>query len=112
MENINFKENPVYQSQQTLVMFLKQYKYYFVPINPYTNSMFYCIIEYPDNSINARITKFFHKNKECVLPFRLVINACSCAKIDVDEMPFVFTQEDVQHIINDIPENYIGEKEL
>lgn len=112
-KKLNFKEIPVCYSQQTIVKILKQVKYHFEPVSEYENTQFACVTEVKEKSLWNSFMKFFGvkvKDKYYNCPLMLTI----CGNIDtksIDEI-MVFTRDDVERILRDVPENYTGENTL
>lgn len=117
MVEIKFKNMETYNSQQSIVKFLSGVKYSFAPINDYDNTQFYCMIkcaekDYAFEWFYQVFKKWGAKRKEIkYFEYPLSLTVCSCLA-ERNEIPIVFTREEVQNIINDVPENYIGGKTL
>lgn len=113
MQYINFENPKQLNSQQTIVLVLKQHKYYFKSISEYDNSNFYCIIVHENvDTIGNMLYKIFGRfgYKEPTTKYlECPLGLCYCSDTNstLDEL-LVFTQEDVKNIISDVPENYIG----
>ena len=111
--SVNFNAMPNYASQQTIVKVLKRTKYHFEPVSEYENTQFVCVTEQEDyDPIKDQFKRFGFKVKKKYSPCPLAITVCGLYKSQPIVEPIVFTREDVENIINDVPENYIGEKIL
>lgn len=113
MEQINFKEKETVSSQQTIVLILKNYKYFFQSISEYDNNNFKCMIMHEEPNLFFKLFSHFgykgQKNRVVMSP--LMLCTYTTTNNEINEL-MVFTQEDVKKIISDVPENYIGEKVL
>lgn len=112
---IKFNNGKQVMSQMTLVNVLKKHKYYFAPINEYNDKLYYCIIKCEKE--NAA-TFFYNKFKWARIKKHikyieqpLCLYICSCISEDNYE-PIVFTQMEVENILYDVPENYVGGNEI
>lgn len=105
------------KSQQTIVKVLKSIEgYYFKPINDYDNTLFWCMTKCPltDKAydffyslvkwmgVKRRPTKYFDRP--------LTLNACRGDESIYE--PFVFTREEIEEIVSDVPEKYVGGNDL
>ena len=107
---IKFTDIASVKSQMTLVKIFKKYEYYFATVNEYDNHFFTCIIKVPYYEPCTYFLKFFgfkRKVKYYEYPLRL-----ACGSDDKIFEPLVFNREEVQKIINDAPENYVGNDTL
>lgn len=114
--NIDFKEKTAYNSQQTIVKFLRSRKYCFKPITEYDNAMFYCIIKCEaHNAFFDMMHELFGwagvKQRISYHDCPLSISVCEGYSNSAVE-PIIFTQEDIKKILLDVPENYVGEFNL
>ncbi|MBP5458330.1 MAG: hypothetical protein J6Y37_17710 [Paludibacteraceae bacterium] len=112
-KTINFKEVPVCYSQQTIVKILKEVKYHFEPIIDYENTQFVCVTEIKEDDIIKSVLKFFgfkvkDKYRKCTLALTICGNTPGQPIVE----PMVFTRDDVERVLRDVPENYTGEKTL
>ena len=116
-KNIKFKEGTKFNSQQTIVKVLKDKKYEFEPINEYQNTLFYCVTlcEDPD-WLKDFLSKLFgwagFKYKKRYVKCPLMITVCGGLYPNSVYEPIVFNREEVEGIISDLPENYVGEEIL
>lgn len=116
MENIKFTEAISCHSQQTLANILSKNKYYFESISEYDNTMFYLVVRFTEKSKSANfVNKLFgwvHKVPEN----RFVERKLSYLVLDADGYekpePCVYTRTDVENIVKDVPQNYVGEMTL
>lgn len=111
-----FKETPSLRSQQTIVSLLSSCKYYFVPISEYDTQNFYLVMdvqsEMKKNHFTSwldRVMKKIDKSSPAKTEHVLMISYLS-AEGYIKDTPLVLTRTDVENIIEDLPENYIGEK--
>jgi hypothetical protein len=106
---VNFRDVPVWASQQTIVKILKQVKYGFKPVSEYENTQFYCITEQKEyDPVKESLRTFGFKPKDKYTSCPLAITVCGMYKGEPIVEPIVFTREDVKRIIADVPENYTG----
>ena len=109
-KKLNFKDVPVCYSQQTIVKILRQIKYHFEPVSEYENTQFVCVTEVKQSKLLSGLWRFLGfkvKDKYFNCPLALTI----CGNIDtksIDEI-MVFTRDDIQRILKDVPENYTGD---
>ena len=113
MNEVKFNEKAKINSQQTLVKFLKEKKYYFKPVSEYSNSDFYCMVKCEmHNAFFDMLHELFGwagaKERVTFVDSPIAFSICAGSYNEQME-PVVFTQEDVKKIITDVPENYIGE---
>lgn len=114
---IKFNEQRPSKSQRTIAAVLKQAKYTFTPISKYDNMYFYCIIhceqkEPPFFTWLRKYAKWLApRMKYEYIDHRLSLTFRNCDDMYVDE-PMVFSRQEVKNIVEDIPENYIGEEVL
>ena len=114
---IKFNEQRQTKSQRTIVAVLKQVKYTFTPISKYDNMYFYCIIhceqkEHPFFTWLRKYAKWLApRMKFEYIDYRLSLTFRDCNDMYIDE-PMVFSRQEVKNIVEDIPENYIGEEVL
>ena len=108
-KSINFRDVPVWSSQQTIVKILKQVKYSFKAVSEYENTQFYCVTEQKEyDPVKASLRSFGFKPKDKYVSCPLAITVCGVYNREPLVEPIVFTREDVKNIIMDVPENYTG----
>ena len=115
--NITFTEKKETNFQVSIIKMLESYQFKFVPINEYNNDHFYCRIIAPKTATMDKFSVKFAKwlgmsnLDERVVEFTLAMTIYNNFDV-VDRIPMVFTQQDVINIINDLPDNYVGENIL
>ncbi len=112
MTELKFVTNEPCYSQQTIVKMLKRNHYRFEPIDEYGNENFYCVVLYPETSL---FKDFFKKLgfKVNYKVFEGKMGLITCGKYcDSCIEPMVFTRDDIQRIIRDVPDNYVGDDVL
>lgn len=106
---VNFKETPMFASQQTIVKLLKNVKYTFEPLNEYENTQFICVTMYPeDDPVKSQFRRIGFKIKEKYYSCPLSLTVCGYYKGRPVQEVMVFNRNDVLNIIKDVPENYVG----
>lgn len=117
MTTINFEDVEKCRSQRTIVKVLSTHEYYFVRVNEYDNNFFTCIVKckIKDFSFIEFLQKIRtilgkpRKNKYTEIVLSLGISG---ENGEVILEPIVFSREEIDQIISDIPSTYIGEKIL
>ena len=111
--NINFKEAENYDSQRTLVKILQKHPYFFSKVNEYDNYLFTCVIRcnVKDSSVDAFLNLFRKKKEHKYVEVTMSLSECGP---DGDALlePIVFDRDEIDQIIGDVPDTYIGEKTL
>lgn len=104
---IKFIEPKSYVTQQSIINLLSDKYYYFERVSPYDADSFFCIIrracdsKMPQNWIQRNLNKIgIFSEKDEVLRITFGFNV----------QPIVFNRKDVCALINDLPDNYIGDK--
>lgn len=113
--DIKFNEPKPIMSQRTLAKILEKHKYYFEPINDYTDELFYCIIKCEKrHEFLEFLYKIFRmrflKPKEEYIDTPLEFHVANLSYQEF--IPLVIDKEEIIKIIKDVPENYAGEKVL
>lgn len=107
IDAIKFKQTAPVMSQMAIVSILKTHQYYFEPVNDFCNYYFYLVVKVARETLFTRV---FHKTPSFNETY-LAIDVCGGDFCDVRRR-MVFTRDDIQKILSDVPENYIGEAEL
>lgn len=115
---VEFAEPRIYSSQLSIATLLKEHEYYFEPINKYSNTLFYCVLHcrraesLPEQWLKKIFGRFgWDGFRNGFTDYRLLLSFRGCDGNMVDE-PMVFTRSDVNCIVKDAPEHYIGEDKL
>lgn len=110
---INFVENQKMGSQRTLVKVLKEHPYYFKAVNEYDNNFFVCIVKWKvkESPLDIAIKKVTRNKEPKYVDVALSFGTCGENGESVFE-PIVFDRQEVDQIVCDTPETYVGEKTL
>ena len=111
--NINFKETESYGSQRTLVKILEKHPYFFVKVNEYDNYFFTCVMRcaVKDSTLDSILNFFRKKKQHKYIDVTMSLSECGDNGESLFE-PIVFDRKEIDQIINDVPDTYIGEKTL
>ena len=112
MTELKFVANEPCYSQQTIVKMLSKNPYRFEPIDEYGNENFYCVVLYEETSL----IKDFLKKLGIKVKYKTYegkMGLITCGKYcDTCIEPMVFTRDDIQRILRDVPDNYVGNTTL
>lgn len=110
---IKFTENQKTGSQRTLIKVLKEHPYYFKTVNEYDNNFFTCVVKWKvkDSPLDAAIKKVKRNKEPRYVEITLSFGTCGTNGESIFE-PIVFDREEVDQIVCDAPETYVGEKTL
>ena len=108
MSELKFADHKDCFSQQTIVKMLRGVNYRFEPITEYGNEQFYCVTECKEtNKIKDLLLRLGIKVKYKTFEGRLGLLMCGKYCDQIIE-PMVFTRDDVQRILMDVPGRYVG----
>lgn len=112
MTELKFVTNEPCYSQQTIVKMLKRNHYRFDPIDEYGNENFYCVVLYTESStLKDILKKIGFKVRYKIYEGKMGLITCG-KYCETCIEPMVFTRDDVQRILRDVPENYVGDTTL